>query len=220
MKNKLISKIILNKLFLLMLFLIFISVSSFSQSSVNAVELNRNINGQYNTAAGVHSYYLIGYPPNSDVWVMHENKVIRAVAVSNRYIISRNGFYTVLPEKSADPYSTYINLHDRWYDNSADRAESVIPVKPGFVTYKNYIRPSDREDEYVNYLEPAPVVTVKTNTIVPPHGLNYYKPEYGNKKEPLRDFRADIWHYKDYTEKNTAAAYNVYTTASLYTETD
>ncbi len=218
MINKLISKIILDKLFLSMLFFIFISANSFSQSNVNAVELNRNINSQYNTAAGIHSYYLVGYPPNSDVWIMHVKDENRAVAVTDKYIINRTGNYAELPGEKESPYSIYLNMHDRWYDSSADGAVAEKTVTPYFVTYKNYVRPSDREDEYVNYLEPAPVVTVKTNTIVPPHGINYYKPVYGNKNEPVRDFRTDIWQYKDYTEKNIAPVYDVYISA-LYNET-
>jgi hypothetical protein len=209
----------LNKLISALMFVLFISAanaqSAGAQATSEAVSLNRNING-----GSAQSITLIGYPPYSDVWIMHSSAYSRNTSAgTSRYIFHGPYYYAVLPYELNDPYAKYISVHDRWYDPTPDRAVADVSKVRHFVLYKNYVRPSDREDYVeVNYLEPAPVVTVKTNTIVPPHGVNYYKPLHGNDKVPIRDFRTDIWKYKDYTEKNTAAAYEVYNISALLTE--
>lgn len=205
----------LNKLVVSLMFVLFISAANAqSSSSTDAASLNRSINGGY-----AQSTALIGYPPYSDVWIMHSRDQ-RSTAVESRYIYSGSFYYAALPSESYDPYAKYAAVHDRWYDPSADPAVAERTSNRPFVVYKNYVRPSDREDFFVNHLEPAPVVTVKTNTIVAPHGVNYYKPVVGNDNVPIRDFRTDIWQYKDYTEKNTAAGYEVYSMNTLFSESD
>jgi hypothetical protein len=204
----------LNKLAVTLMFVLFISAAN-SQSSSEAASLNRNINSSGGYA---QSTAVIGYPPYSDVWIMHRSAPTKSTAAGTRYIYNGPYYYTMLPGESYDPYAKYISVHARWYDPTADPAIAEAPKAPHFVVYKNYVRPSDREDVFVNYLEPAPVVTTKTNTIVPPHGVNYYKPLVGNENVPIRDFRTDIWQYKDYTEKNTAAGYEVYNMSTLFTE--
>ncbi len=205
----------LNKLAVTLMFVLFISAAN-AQSSGNtdAALLNRNINGGY-----AQSTAMIGYPPYSDVWIMHSADQ-RSTAVGSRYIYNGPFYYAVLPGESYDPYAKYVDVHDRWYDPTADAAVAEVPAKPDFVVYKNYVRPSEREDYAINYLEPAPVVTTRTNTIVAPHGVNYYEPVVGNDNVPIRDFRTDIWQYKDYTEKNTAAGYEVYSMSTLFSESD
>lgn len=206
----------LNKLVVSLMFVLFISAANAQSSrSTDAASLNRNIN-----SGDAQSTAVIGYPPYSDVWIMHSPDQRRMTAVESRYIYSGSYYYAALPSDSYDPYAKYIAVHDRWFDPSADPAVAdKSDVKP-FVVYKNYVRPSDREDYFVNHLEPAPVVTVKTNTIVPPHGVNYYQPVVGNDNVPIRDFRTDIWQYKDYTEKNTEPYYEAYTLNTLFIESD
>lgn len=202
----------LNKLISSLMFVLFISAAN-AQSTEDAASLNRGINENYAQSTAV-----IGYPPYSDVWIMHSSANTGTNAVTQKYIYNGPYYYAVLPGESYDPYTKYISVHDRWYDATADAAVAEVPAKPDFVVYKNYVRPSDKEDYVIDYLEPAPVVTIKTNTIVPPHGVNYYKPVVGNDNVPIRDFRTDIWQYKDYTEKNTAAGYEVYSMSTLFTE--
>ena len=204
----------LNKLISSFMFVLFISAAN-AQSSGNtdAALLNRNINGGY-----AQSTALIGYPPYSDVWIMHSSAKTGSTAVEQRYIYNGSFYYAVLPGESYDPYAKYISVHEAWYDPTANAAIAEVPAKPDFVVYKNYVRPSDRDDYVINYLEPAPVITTRTNTIVPPHGVNYYTPLAGNENVPIRDFRTDIWQYKDYTAKNTAAGYDVYNMSTLFSE--
>ncbi|NOS85427.1 MAG: hypothetical protein HOP31_09835 [Ignavibacteria bacterium] len=204
----------LNKLAVSLMFVLFISGAN-AQSSSEAASLNRNINSSGGYA---QSTAVIGYPPYSDVWIMHSSAKTGSTAAEQRYIYNGPYYYAVLPGESYDPYAKYISVHARWYDPTAAPAVAEAPKAPHFVVYKNYVRPSDREEVFVNYLEPAPVITAKTNTIVPPHGVNYYKPLAGNEKVPIRDFRTDIWQYKDYTEKNTAAGYEVYSMSTLFSE--
>ena len=202
----------LNKLISSFMFVLFISAANAqSTGSSDAASLNRNINGGY-----AQSIALIGYPPYSDVWIMHSSAKTGSTAVESRYVYNGPYYYAVLPGESYDQYAAYTDVHQRWYDPTADAAIAEVPAKPDFVVYKNYVRPSDREDVFVNYLEPAPVITTRTNTIVAPHGVNYYKPVVGNDNVPIRDFRTDIWQYKDYTEKNTAAGYEVYSMSTLF----
>lgn len=206
----------LNKLSVTFMFVLFISAAhAQSNSSSDAASLNRNININVGYA---QSTAMIGYPPYSDVWIMHSHAQTRSTAIGTRYIYNGPYYYAVLPGESYDPYAKYISVHDRWYDPTAAPAVAEAPKAPHFVVYKNYVRPSERKDVFVNYLAPAPVVTVKTNTIVPPHGVNYYKPRVGNDNVPIRDFRTDIWQYKDYTKKNTAARYDVYNMSTLFGE--
>ncbi|MBE2227456.1 MAG: hypothetical protein IAE93_08945 [Ignavibacteria bacterium] len=204
----------LNKLVVSLMFVLFISAAN-AQSTNDAASLNRNIN-----SGDVRSTAVIGYPPYSDVWIMHTADQRSMTAVESRYIYNGSFYYAALPSESYDPYGKYVDAHARWFDPTADAAVAEAPDQPDFVVYKNYVRPSDREDYFVNHLEPAPVVTVKTNTVVAPHGVNYYKPVVGNKNVPIRDFRTDIWQYKDYTEKNTAAGYEVYSMNTLFSESD
>mgnify|MGYP001366501500 FL=1 len=204
----------LNKLISSLMFVLFISAANAqSTGSSDAASLNRNINSSGGYA---QSTAVIGYPPYSDVWIMHSSAPGRSTAAETHYVYHGLYYYAVLPGESYDPYAKYISVHDRWYDPTADAAIAEVPAKPDFVVYKNYVRPSDREDVFVNYLEPAPVITTRTNTIVAPHGVNYYKPVVGNDNVPIRDFRTDIWQYKDYTEKNTAAGYEVYSMSTLF----
>jgi len=204
----------LNKLISSLMFVLFISAANAqSTGSSDAASLNRNINSSGGYA---QSTAVIGYPPYSDVWIMHSSAKTGSTAVEQRYIYNGPYYYAVLPGESYDPYAKYISVHARWYDPTADAAIAEFPAKPDFVVYKNYVRPSDRDDYVVNYLEPAPVITTRTNTIVAPHGVNYYKPVVGNDNVPIRDFRTDIWQYKDYTEKNTAAGYEVYSMSTLF----
>ncbi len=204
----------LNKLAVTLMFVLFISAAN-AQSSSEAASLNRNINSSGGYA---QSTAVIGYPPYSDVWIMHSSAKTGSTAFEQHYIYSGPYYYAVLPGESYDPYAKYISVHDRWYDPTAAPAVAEAPKAPHFVVYKNYVRPSDREDVFVNYLEPAPVITTRTNTIVAPHGVNYYKPLVGNEKVPIRDFRTDIWKYKDYTEKNIEPDYDIYSLSSLFTE--
>lgn len=204
----------LNKLTVTFMFVLFISAAK-AQNTTDAASLNRGINENY-----AQSTAIIGYPPYSDVWIMHSTANTGNSAVAPRYIHNGPYYYAILPGESYDPYNKYLNVHDRWYDETAEAAVAEVPAQPDFVVYKNYVRPSDREDYVINYLEPAPVVTTRTNTIVAPHGVNYYKPVYGNDNVPIRDFRTDIWQYKDYTEKNTAAGYEVYSMNTLFSESD
>lgn len=206
----------LNKLVVSLMFVLFISAANAQSSrSTDAASLNRNIN-----SGDAQSTAVIGYPPYSDVWIMHSPDQRSMTAVESRYIYSGSHYYAVLPSESYDPYAKYVSVHDRWFDPTADAAVAEGPKQPDFVVYKNYVRPSDREDFFVNHLEPAPVVTVKTNTIVAPHGVNYYKPVVGNDNVPIRDFRTDIWQYKDYTEKNTDPDYSIYNLSTLFSESD
>ena len=209
----------LNKLAVTFMFVLFISAanaqSTGTQYTSDAASLNRNINSSGGYA---QSTAVIGYPPYSDVWIMHSSAPGRSTAAETHYVYHGSYYYAVLPGESYDPYAKYISVHDRWYNPTADAAIAEVPKAPHFVVYKNYVRPSDREDVFVNYLEPAPVVTTRTNTIVAPHGVNYYKPLVGNEKVPIRDFRTDIWKYKDYTEKNTEPDYNAYSLSTLFTE--
>ena len=206
----------LNKLISSLMFVLFISAANAqSTGSSDAASLNRNINSSGGYA---QSTVVIGYPPYSDVWIMHGSAKTGSTAVESRYVYNGPYYYAVLPGESYDQYAAYTDVHQRWYDPTADAAIAEVPAKPDFVVYKNYVRPSDREDVFVNYLEPAPVITTRTNTIVAPHGVNYYKPVVGNDNVPIRDFRTDIWQYKDYTEKNTAAGYEVYSMGTLFSE--
>lgn len=209
----------LNKLAVTLMFVLFISAanaqSTGTQYTSDAASLNRNINS---SGGHAQSTAVIGYPPYSDVWIMHSSAPGRSTAAEIHYVYHGPYYYAVLPGESYDPYAKYISVHERWYDPTADPAVAEAPKAPHFVVYKNYVRPSEREEVVVNYLEPAPVVTTRTNTIVAPHGVNYYKPLVGNEKVPIRDFRTDIWKYKDYTEKNTEPDYNAYSLSTLFTE--
>jgi len=206
----------LNKLVVSLMFVLFISAANAQSSrSTDAASLNRNIN-----SGDAQSTAVIGYPPYSDVWIMHSPDQRSMTAVESRYIYSGSFYYAALPSESYDPYAKYVSVHARWFDPTADPAVAERTSNRPFVVYKNYVRPSDREDFFVNHLEPAPVVTVKTNTIVAPHGVNYYKPVVGNDNVPIRDFRTDIWQYKDYTEKNTDPDYSIYNLSTLFSESD
>lgn len=209
----------LNKLAVSLMLVLFISAANSQsngwQRSSDAASLNSNINSKDGYA---QSTALIGYPPYSDVWIMHSSDQRSKTAVGSRYVYHGSFYYAALPSESYDPYAKYTNVHARWFDPTADPAVAEVKGDRPFVVYRNYVRPSDNEDYVINYLEPAPVVTVKTNTIVPPHGVNYYKPVVGNENVPIRDFRTDIWQYKDYTEKNTAAGYEVYSMNTLFSE--
>ncbi len=202
----------INKLISAVLIFLFVSAAS-SQNIYNAVVLNRNINGGY-----VHSAALTGYPPNSDVWVIYNPHTQPANVFYTSRVLSLNdrsrviyivtvpaAEYTFNSKYSAagiDPYYKYMNMH-HYYPEANSATADLTLTNSSIVKYRNYVRPSEREDySEINYLAPAPVVTVTANTIVPPHGVNYYKKAHSNKQEPLRDYRADIWNYKDYS--NTA----------------
>jgi hypothetical protein len=161
--------------------------------------------------------------PNADmyapvyVWSLHSDYAV-------------NSTYAKLPGPADDPYYKYEHVHDMYVEDTEDAGPTRAHAyqitnetnKP-FVTYRNYVRPSDREDEQVNYLEPmVPVVTtsVATSTSigVAPHGFNYYSGKKINT--PIRDFRADFWLKKYYRDEvhNHASYYKEYEYTNFYNE--
>lgn len=155
----------LNKLISKLVFLVLISAAVYSQSSnpksSNVFVLNRNIN---ESGGYAQSTALIGYPPYSDVWIMHSSGEQNGSSVYTGNYIYRGSpvLYSVLPEYR-DPYIMYLSAGDRWTPEAAE-AVAVTTDTKSTVVYRNYVRPTDNEDYFVNYLEPAPVVTLHTNT--------------------------------------------------------
>ena len=154
------------------------------------------------TSAGSGSGATIGYPPYSAVWIMHKGYP------DNRFINNYTGYdafnYAILPGKNSDPYYKYKNVKN-WYKEEASQAESVTPAvstNSDMVHYRNYVRPSERENNFREspYLHSmSPVITSATGTGVPPFGYNYYTE---NKIQvPIRDFRAEYWKHKYYRDE-------------------
>ena len=209
----------LKRLISLLTLLFIFQAAAYSQSSGNEViYLNGKIDRTY---AGYSSTALIGYPPVSDVYIMHTgtlNEPARVYTISETPVIYTGSFrpyhiyysphgsfyYSVVPAYSlrdSDPYYKYMNMH-KYYDEASLAKADLSVTNSSIVTYRNYVRPSERTKyTEVNYLVPAPVVTSRNNIIVQPLGVVYYN---GSKTEqkPIRDFRTEIWKYKTYD--NTA----------------
>ncbi len=228
----------LKRLISLMTMLFIFQAAALSQNTARkVVYLNANIDRTY---AGYNSTAIIGYPPVSDVYVMHAGTVNNSahyiiaetpviythpviysgtqsyagtVMPYHVYYSPRGSFYySVVPAYrvvSSDPYYKYMNMHQYYEEASLARAD-VSVTNSSVVKYRNYVRPSERTKyTEVNYLTPAPVVTSRPNIIVQPHGVVYNTAK--TEQLPIRDFRTEIWNYKDYT--NTAENHvNYYTT--------
>lgn len=127
--------------------------------------------------------------------------------------------YAPLP--SNDPYYKYAHYSDLYVaDVPAARAVYVTTqnqvVRTGqyeFVTYRRYVRPSDRQEAKQQTWLPSsePVATVKTSTFVPPNGhLTHTTKSPSNKV--IRDFRQTYWLTKYYRDEfhNQASYYKTY----------
>lgn len=216
-----------------MLFILSVTALAQNEMTRQIVYLNTDIDRSY---AG--STVLIGYPPVSDVWIMHNGTVSRSAYTLNpqyvpegTYVLASHSsnyaipyhvyynptgsfYYRVMPATADvnDPYYVYMNMH-KYYEEAGTATVSSETSNSNVVFYRNYVRPSDREEyTHVNYLVSAPVVTSRSNIIVMPEGVNYYKAPDVKKQHPIRDFRTDYWQNKYYRDEfhNQASYYDTY----------
>lgn len=188
-----------------LLFILAAAVYS-QKTGSEVIYLNADINRTY---AGSGSNAVVGYPPVSDIWIMHNDAIYRP---SRAYHFIYGSFnYSMVPVNYVnvkDPYYKYMHMHHYYEEASLARADLSVTNR-SVVKYRNYVRPSERTDyTEVNYLVPAPVVTSRTNTIVQPIGVVYHTAK--TKQQPIRDFRTEVWKYKTYdnTAQNRAIYYS------------
>jgi hypothetical protein len=118
-------------------------------------------------------------------------------------------YYAMLPAAyntgSAD-YSVYLNVWERMYEPAAPAvivSDDSRYYRPPF-TEKRYVRVIEKQEPVYNHIPDLtkPVVTGKTKIGVMPHGyLEYNAYSTAQTKQPIRDFRAELWQ----NETNTAS---------------
>lgn len=130
-------------------------------------------------------------------------------------------YYAMLPaayNTGGADYSVYLNVWERMY----------VPASPAVVvsddsrdyrspyTEKRYVRVKKQEPVY-NHIPDLtkPVVTGKTKIGVMPHGyLEYNAYSSAQTKQPIRDFRTQLWQ----NETNTALLNESFDHAAIYYE--
>lgn len=116
-------------------------------------------------------------------------------------------------------YNAYLNFWDRMY---VPASQAVIETGDGMYyrppfTEKRYERVIIKQEPVYNHIPDLtdPVVTGKTTIGVMPHGyLEYNEYSASQTKQPIRDFRTELWQ----NEYNTASLNESFDHAAIYYE--
>jgi hypothetical protein len=128
--------------------------------------------------------------------------------------------YAELP---LDPYYKYMHVHDMYVEEPSVEAAKAVYIStqsvvistgrdPSFVTYRRYVRPSDKMNtkaEEVAWIPTTvPVEMGKTTTFTAPNGFTTHVAKHPSQ-HPIRDFRATYWVTKYYRDEfHNQASYN------------